>query len=178
LYRPLFNLVTVDTRVCRRYLGRWRREVFPNLVREPNRDKFRGKMFFNILLLIYGAMAAYDAYLSQRRMKAYGVNVELNRFLVWLSTRLGPELGVALGVVLPAAGWAFILKYFGLTTLLAVIVGWKAKLFSIQIASLSFEKHALEIKRLLDAKNTGPAGATLPPDESTSKSGPATPEDK
>lgn len=111
-------------------------------------------------------LSAYDAYLTNRRMKAFGSNIELNGLIKYLSTPLGPELASVIGVLGPCVGWTFILCYFNLPVALALLVGFGVKRFEIQIASRVYERSTLQIQKMMKEFRSA-NGATLPPGEST-----------
>jgi hypothetical protein len=112
-------------------------------------------------------LGAYDAWLTNKRMKAFAVNFELNRLIKLLSTHLGPELASVIGVLGPCVGWTYIFCYFNLPVALAILVGYGLKRFEIQLASRVFEKNALAIQKMF-AEFRG-SDATLPSVESTTK---------
>jgi len=112
-------------------------------------------------------LGAYDAWLTQRRMKAFGVNFELNRLIKALSTHLGPELAAVIGVLGPCVGWTYIFFYFNLPWALALMVGFNLKRFEIQLSSAVFEKQAGQIQKMLNDFRA--SDATLPSVESTTK---------
>src|SRR6266550_5055628 len=93
-------------------------------------------------------LGAYDAWLTQKRMKAFGVNFELNKLIKVLTTRIGPDLAAVIGVLGPCVGWTFILCYFNLPVALALLVGFGVKRFEIQIASRAYEQSALQIQKM------------------------------
>ncbi len=112
-------------------------------------------------------LGAYDAWLTQKRMKAFGVNFELNKLIKVLSTRLGPDLASVIGVLGPCVGWTYIVCYFNLPIPLALMVGFGLKRFEVQLASRVYEKNALKIQKMMHEFRG--SGATLPPAESTAQ---------
>jgi len=111
-------------------------------------------------------LGAYDAWLTQKRMKAFGVNFELNKLIKVLSTRLGPDLASVIGVLGPCVGWTYIFCYFNLPIPLALMVGFGLKRFEVQLASRVYEKNALKIQKMMNEFRTT-NGSTLHPGEST-----------
>ena len=111
-------------------------------------------------------LGTYDAYLTQRRMKAFGVNFELNSLIKKLSTHSGPELASVIGVLGPCVGWTFIFTYFNLPWALALLVGFNAKRFEIQLSSDQFERSAQKIQKMINEYRSANS-ATLPEGEST-----------
>lgn len=110
-------------------------------------------------------LGAYDAWLTQRRIKLFGKGFELNRLIKELSTLMGPETAAIVGVLGPVVGWTYILSYFNLTWALALLVGYNLKRFELQLSSAVFEKHAREIQKML--KEFGSTESTLHSGEST-----------
>lgn len=112
------------------------------------------------------ALGVYDAYITQRRIKLFGVNFELNKLIKSVSTHLGPELAAIIGVLGPCVGWTYIFTYFNAAIPLALMVGFGLKRFEMQLSSRAYEKAALEMQKMIDefrASNT----ATLPVGELT-----------
>lgn len=115
-------------------------------------------------------LAIFDTWLTARRIRDYGVKVETNGLIRFLSTHVGPELGALLGVTIPAAMWTYLLVDLHLPVALALLVGWNLKRFDRQLASLEFEKKAGNVSELIDAYNKIAGGeATLPSDSKKSK---------
>jgi|SRR6267142_1533161 len=112
-------------------------------------------------------LGAYDTWLTQKRMKAFGVNFELNKLVKLLSTRLGPESASVIGVLGPLVGWTYIFFYFNLPVCLAIMVGYGFKRFELQLASRVYEQKVLEMTRMINEFRG--SGATLPPAESTAQ---------
>lgn len=113
-------------------------------------------------------LAAFDAWLTRRRMKDYGVNVELNRTIRFAAEHLGVEFGPVVAITGIAALQSYLCTYFGLDWVLGILIGIRGKLFMIQLASLRFEKQAKEIRARLkkawdeSQKNSEDSSATLP----------------
>lgn len=124
-------------------------------------------MILQILAATNFLLGAYDAWLTQHRIKAFGKGFELNRLIKELSTLLGPDLAAIIGVLGPTVGWTYIFTYFNLPWALALMVGFNAKRFEIQLSSRVFEKQATILKKMMD--EIGRTEATLPSSESTDK---------
>jgi len=122
-------------------------------------------MILQLLAATNFFLGAYDAYLTNRRMKAFGKNFELNGLIKFITTRLGPELASIIGVLGPCVGWTYIFTYFNLPWALALMVGFNLKRFENQLSSSVFEKQAREIQKLIN--KFGSERATLPLGEST-----------
>ncbi len=95
-------------------------------------------------------LGSYDAWLTRKRMKAFGVNFELNGLIKFLSHLLGPDLASVIGVLGPCVGWTFIFCYFNLPVALAIMIGYGLKRFEIQLQSRVFEKNALKIQKMMN----------------------------
>lgn len=128
-------------------------------------------MILEALAAVNFVLGAYDAYLTQRRMKAFGKGFELNHLIKSLSTRKGPEIAAVVGVLGPCVGWTYIFTYFHLTWALALLVGFNAKRFEIQLSSAVFEKQALAIQKAIN--EFGSTRSNPPYDESTSSVDPS-----
>lgn len=124
-------------------------------------------MILQLLAASNFLLGAYDAWLTQRRMKSFGPNFELNRLIKGISTHLGPELAAVIGVLGPCVGWTYIFSYFNLTWALALMVGFNLKRFEIQLSSAVFEKQAKQIQKMIN--EFGHREATLPSVESTTQ---------
>lgn len=135
-------------------------------------------MLLELLTAVYFVEVAFDAWLTRKRIKRYGPNVELNGLVRWAATHMGPELAAMLFVIGPAFGWAYLFWAFDFPVGLALLVGWKGKLFNIQLASLEFEKQATELAKLINSRGKASDDATLPSDELTSKSEASSSKDK
>lgn len=133
----------------------------------------------NELLLLYFTLGAFDAWLTQRRIRDYGSSVELNSAIRYLATTLGPQAASVIGVMLPVTAISFLTWFFNVPILLALLVGFNIKRFEIQLASLEFEKTAKNIKEQINAyhKLHGSEEATLPSDSNESKSEPPSSKD-
>lgn len=106
-------------------------------------------MILELLAATNFGLAAFDAWLTRRRMLDYGVNVELNRTIRWAATVLGPEFGPALAICGIAAAQSALCVHFNIDWILGFLIGVRGKLFMIQLASLRFEKQAKEIRARL-----------------------------
>jgi hypothetical protein len=131
--------------------------------RKPN------PLILQLLALTNFALGAFDCWLTQRRIKAYGPKVELNRGIRKLSTLLGPEIAAILGVMIPVFGWSYGLYFFKLAIPLAFLTGFNLKRFFIQMTSIQLERDARVHKLLQEL------GSEVPPShyESTSSSDPS-----
>lgn len=123
-------------------------------------------MILQVLAASNFLLGAYDAWLTRRRMKAFGKNFELNQLIKVLSTHLGPDLAAVVGVLGPCVGWTFIFTFFNLPWALALLVGFNAKRFEIQLQSRVYEKSALKIQKMMNEFRSANE-ATLPSGEST-----------
>jgi hypothetical protein len=124
-------------------------------------------MIIQILAAANFLLGCYDAWLTQHRIKAFGKGFELNRLIKGLSTLLGPQFAALIGVLVPVVGWTYIFTYFNLLWALALMVGFNAKRFEMQLSSRVFEKQATAMKKMMD--EIGRTEATLPSSELTDK---------
>lgn len=124
-----------------------------------------------ILAAINFFLGAFDAYITQRRIRDYGVNVELNSGIRYLATHLGPYLASIIGVLGPCIGWSYIFTVLELPIPLAILIGFNLKRFHIQLSSLQFEREARALKAELDKRN---GRAALNPPESDVSMSPST----
>lgn len=108
------------------------------------------------LVLINFLFATFDAWLTCRRIKDYGPQVELNKLIRWLSTRLGPELGVLLGIFGPVSLQTYLFVFLDWPVALGILIGLRLKMFWIQLLSLVFEK---DIKKFIAENNLGRSSA-------------------
>jgi hypothetical protein len=123
-------------------------------------------MLLQILALTNFLLGVYDAFLTQRRMKTFGVNFELNRLIKAIVHPLGPELASVVGILGPVVGWSYIFCYFNLPWALALMVGFNLKRFEMQLSSSVFERSAKQMQKMINEyRSANPA--TLPGGEST-----------
>lgn len=109
-------------------------------------------MMLLLLAAINFLLASFDAWLTRRRIRDFGVSVELNPGIRWLSTRLGPEVGAFIGILGPTAAQTIIFVSFGWPIPLAILIGLRLRLFYIQLLSLKFEK---QVKQYIADYNLG-----------------------
>lgn len=106
-------------------------------------------MLSTIFAVILFLLCAFDAWLTQRRIGRYGVSVELNRGIRWLSEKIGPELGSIIGVMAPATALISIGVLAHLQWVLSMMIGFRARMFFNQVESVVFEKQIEEFRRTL-----------------------------
>jgi hypothetical protein len=116
------------------------------------------------LAILNFLLGAFDAYVTRRHIARYGVQVESNQFIVWLSTRLGPELAAIIGILCPTALWTLLLGGIGASVPLAILVGYNLRRFVLRLSTLKFELDLLKLKKKLASGE-----ATLPSDSNESK---------
>ena len=127
--------------------------------------------------------ASFDARLTSRRIKEYGVNVELSYFIPKMVKYLGADIASYIGCIFPTVGILGLCLYFNQPVLLGIYAGMRIKLFQMQIASLVFEK---KLKAIASYINEHPElgadqDATLPSsnsDELPSQSAPTSSKEK
>jgi len=121
------------------------------------------------LALINFALAAFDAYLTRRRMHEYGIWVELNQTIQKLSRSLGIEMGVLLGIMLPVLAQTTVIYWLNWPVAFGVLIGFRLKLFVNQLMSIKFEKQLREYKKQME----GLKGAVVNPAHNPSNARPA-----
>ena len=104
-------------------------------------------MIFQLLAATSFLLWAYDAWLSQDRMKKYGNGFELTALF----------------------------KIFNLTWALALMTGFGIKRFEVQLTSRVFEKQAAALRQMIN--DLGSDTSTLHAGESTPKSEPSNSKD-
>jgi hypothetical protein len=107
-------------------------------------------MLTAILALTIFALACFDARLTVRRINKYGVSVENNGGIKYLSTLSGPELATLVGVVIPNVFIVSLCFVFGWKTFLAGLLGFKLRYFYNQCLSIRFEKEAKKLKNKIN----------------------------
>jgi hypothetical protein len=105
-----------------------------------------------LLALLNFLLAVFDTWLTGRRIKDYGPQVELNRFVRYLSTRLGPELGTLIGILGPVSLQTILFVSLNWPVALGILIGLRLKLFWIQLLSMAFEK---DVKKFIKENNLG-----------------------
>ena len=108
-----------------------------------------------LLASINFALATFDAWLTRKRILKYGPQVEGTEYMRTLATKMGPELGVMTGLLLPAALMTLILSALNWPSALVILVGYRLRTFTIQLQSLQFEKEARAIKDAINKRNSG-----------------------
>jgi len=108
-----------------------------------------------LLASINFALATFDAWLTRKRILKYGPQVEGTEHMRTLATKMGPELGVMTGLLLPAALMTLILSALNWPSALGILVGYRLRTFTIQLQSLQFEKEARAIKDAINKRNSG-----------------------
>lgn len=132
-------------------------------------------MLFQFLALSNFALGCFDAYVTRRRIKDYGVRIEINSLARWLSTHLGPEAGTFISVLGPLVGWVIVCKLMGWVLPLAVLLGVNIKRADIQLISVHLESQA-QVKEMLKqykVNGIGSTDATLPSDSKSPKVDPS-----
>src|SRR5258708_18403221 len=97
--------------------------------------------------------AAFDGWLTQRRMTDYGPDVELNGLIVKLSKLFNPQVAAFLVCILFASAQSVLFFQLGWLAPLAFLTGFRFKLFIGQIQSLFFEARLKEFQELINKKN-------------------------
>jgi hypothetical protein len=121
-------------------------------------------MLFEALAVVNFAFAGFDAWLSNRRINEYGVEVELNPWIIWLTKLFGPELGTVTTTVGVAIVQTGVCELIHQTWVLAIIIGLRLKMFQYQIHSLRVEReNKAAIHEFIKQRNSGSNGASLPP---------------
>ena len=94
-----------------------------------------------IYFIAFASLAAlHDSWLSWRRIKDYGVGVELNPLTSYLCRIGGPLNGVIAGVLLPHFLFTYFSWVYEWEAFYIFYTGWYAHLFLIQRASLALER--------------------------------------
>jgi hypothetical protein len=112
-------------------------------------------------------------------MHQYGDAIEVNGFIKYLSTKLGPDFAAYIGTAGAALVQNGICLAGGWALPLAFLTGVRFKLWTYQVQSLIFEKKLRAFKAHLD-KVGAEQSATLPDSDvetSTSHSAPSLPKD-
>jgi len=100
-------------------------------------------MMPEFLAFLVCALAAFDAWLTQRRMRAYGTKIELNPVLVVGARYLSLHWVMLFGIFAPSALIAAFLLYKEFILALAFFAGFRTNLFLIQCLSLLLERKPL-----------------------------------
>lgn len=120
------------------------------------------------LALIYYGLVCFDAVFTGRRMKKFGLNVELNQFVKWMCSTCGIEFGLLATMCAPASLLALFLLKTHFEVGFALLIGFRSRLSYIQIQSLKFEKQIREFKKSLDSaavKSTPPSAPSVPKED-------------
>ena len=87
-----------------------------------------------IFLVWYLVMVALDAWLTEKRMREAGVEVELNPIIKYLCRKFGLRWGIVLGLFIPSTALAIVTWPSDL--LFGAIVGFRACFAVLQALSL------------------------------------------
>jgi hypothetical protein len=120
------------------------------------------------------ALTTSDAYITWRRIKRYGLEVEFSPTIRWLVEYLGLTAGVFFGVFAASSVLLWLLVGLHLPGVIAAIVGFRARHFYNQALSFKYERDIEALARQLKAAASQNQG-NPPPDGS--QSSPASPED-
>jgi hypothetical protein len=126
-----------------------------------------------VLAAVFFGLVVFDATFSRRRMRLFGLSVELNAAIKNTCALLGIELGVFVTMLLPAAALTYLCYRTHFQVGLALLIGFRARLSYIQIQSLKFEHQIREFRSKLAKENgldlgplkkdqTLPLGRSLP----------------
>jgi len=113
------------------------------------------------LAILYFGLATFDAWITRKRMISYGPSVEGNEFVRNLATSKGPELAVAVGILLPSVLITLVLTALDWPIVLAGLIGYRIRMFINQFQSLAFEKEARRIQKEINSRSSG--RGELPP---------------
>ena len=83
-------------------------------------------------------------------MSEYGVWIELNKTIQKLSTSLGIDSGVFLGIMIPVAAQTILFYWLNWPVAFGLLIGFRFKLFITQLYSLQFEKQLKAVKKQLE----------------------------
>jgi hypothetical protein len=117
-----------------------------------------------LLCLINFSFAAFDAWLTRRRLKTYGPNVELNGIIRATAKVLGPEAAVIGPILFIGASQSYLCNFFHLEWVIAMLVGFRLRMFYNQLMSMRFESQAKDIQKLINSKLAGGPQAPSPAD--------------
>jgi hypothetical protein len=120
--------------------------------------------------IIYFLLSAFDSWLTAQRINRYGINVEFNSGIRFLSKKIGPELGAIVGVMAPATALIALAVLAHLQWVLPLLVGFRLRAFFNQCESLKFEcdikKFAAEINAASSSESERrPPSTVAPPKE-------------
>ena len=110
------------------------------------------------LISAYFALSLFDAWLTRRRVNDYGLYIETNPVIVWLSLHTNPEIGIGAGIFIPTVAIVGASLWLSSPALLAFFIGMRAKAFFYQVSSLKFESELGEFRAELDKQFLGEAG--------------------
>ena len=118
-------------------------------------------------------LTAADAYVTWRRIKRYGLEVEFSQSVRWLVKYLGLTAGVFFGVFAMSACLLWLLIGLHLPGVIAAIVGFRARHFYNQALSFKYERDIEALARTLKAAaqqqqgNPPPVGRGTPPNSAS-----------
>jgi len=102
-----------------------------------------------ILILVILLCSAFDSYVTEKRIKDFGVEIELNRALRWGVSKLGLWPALAVFIAAPSIFLCVLLARHPI--LLAVYAGMKLMLAKMQFVSeKEAQKMLAQLKRELD----------------------------
>ena len=131
-------------------------------------------MVTEALGILYAGLGLFDGWLTRKRILTYGPDVELNAAICNLSKKLGPEIPVLFLIILPTTIYSGLGLYFHLTWVLALLVGFRLRMFYFQLLSILLERRLRRLKKELAKSSAGGQGDT-PSSPLDSKESPSQP---
>jgi len=135
-------------------------------------------MLIKIFAAAIFGLTVFDTYLTRRRIKDYGIEVEINPGIRYLSTLFGSEISTLLLLLIPSLLWIYLGIQFNLVGFLGFLAGFKLRFFYNQLESLAFEKEAKAIQKLINLRSRAlPSQSKSEQDSDPSQTGPTNSEE-
>lgn len=88
------------------------------------------------LAITFALLGLWDVYVTKLQIARHGIEYEPNHALRWLVRKLGPKVGVPLGILFPAANVLAFVLYFKLALVLSFLTGMRFMLALLQFNCL------------------------------------------
>jgi len=125
-------------------------------------------MELQVLVASIFALTTFDAWLTAKRIKDYGIEVEINQGIKHMAKWFGPEVASLIMLFGPTLLWVLLgikaHSYSGL----GILVGFKLRFFYNQLQSLAFEKEAKAIQKEMNSR-----ASALPSQSDSAKADPS-----
>lgn len=109
-------------------------------------------MELQVLVASIFALTTFDAWLTSKRIKDYGIEIEINQGVKRMAKWFGPEVASLVMLFGPTLFWTLLCIKLHSYSGLGLLTGFKLRFFYNQLQSLAFEKEAKAIKKEINSR--------------------------